>query len=76
MYPTLLSPFYANDAAFDESERQSAMQLCLMMDGGPDWGYFPNLAKLLFITNNPEDKEAKRQELDRADRLNSKLCRW
>ena len=37
----LLSPFYANDAMFDGSARQSAQLLKLLMKRGPDWGYFP-----------------------------------
>ena len=36
LYPTLLSPFYANDEVFDWSARRSAAQLRLMMDRGPD----------------------------------------
>ena len=39
--PTLLSPFYADDAAFDGLERRSAAQLRILMERGPDWGYFP-----------------------------------
>ena len=34
----LMSPFYANDAAFDGSARRSAVQLRLLMDQGPDQG--------------------------------------
>ena len=34
--PTLLSPFYADYVAFDESVRQSAVQLCQLMEQGPD----------------------------------------
>ena len=36
--PTLLSPFYANDAAFHWSARQSSAQLRLVMDRGPNRG--------------------------------------
>ena len=56
--PTLLSPFYADDAAFYWSARRSVEQLRLLMDRGPDQGYSPNLAKPIFIAENPEDKEA------------------
>ena len=52
--PSLLTSFYSNDAAFDGSERQSAAQLCLLMDQGLDQGYFSELSKSLFITDNPE----------------------
>ena len=34
--PGFLSPFYADDAAFDSSERQSAQLLKLLMKRGPD----------------------------------------
>ena len=55
--PTLLSPFYANSAAFDGLARRSATQLRLLMERGPDQGYFPNPAKSLFIADNLEEKE-------------------
>ena len=53
--PTLLSPFYADDAAFDGLARQSGGGLCLLLDRGPDQGYFPMTAKLLFISDNSEN---------------------
>ena len=37
--PGLLSPFYADDAAFDGLERRSAQLLKLLMKRGPDRGY-------------------------------------
>ena len=54
--PTLLSPFYANDAAFDVSARYSVAQLKLLMDQGTDQGYFPEPEKSLFIVDNPEER--------------------
>ena len=51
--PTLLLPFYANDAVCDDSVRRSTVQLCLLMDQGVDRGYFPELANSLFIADNP-----------------------
>ena len=36
------------------------------MEWGPDRRYFPDPAKSLFIADNPEDKEAERQELERS----------
>ena len=56
--PTLLSPFYANDAAFDRSAQQSVLQLRLMMDRGTEQGYFPKPTKSLFIADNLEEKES------------------
>ena len=43
--PTLLSPFYNDDAVFDESARRSAAQLRLLMDWGTDRGYSPKPSK-------------------------------
>ena len=60
----LLSLFYAEDGAFDGLARWSALQLQLLMDQGLDWGYFPEPAKLLFIADNPEDKEAAQREFE------------
>ena len=51
--PTLLSPFYADDVEFDESEIQSAAQLRLLMNWGPDRGYFPEPYKSLFVSDKP-----------------------
>ena len=62
--PTLLSPFYANDAAFDVLARRSAAQLKLLTDRGPDQGYFLEPYKSLIIPNNPVEEEAARQEFD------------
>ena len=58
--PTLLSPFYANNAVFYGSERQSVAQLRLLMDQVQDWGYFSDPAKTLLIADNPEEKEEAR----------------
>ena len=54
--PTLLSPLYADDAEFDGSARRSVAQLRLLIDRGPEQGYFPKPAKSLFILDNPEEK--------------------
>ena len=59
-YPTLMSPFYANDALFDGLSRKRAAQLKMIMDQGPDQGYFPETAKSLFIDDNLEDEDAER----------------
>ena len=54
--PGLLSPFYADDAAFDVLARRSAQLLKLLMKRGPDQGYFPEPAKSLFISDTPEQE--------------------
>ena len=43
--PGLLSPFYADNATFDGSARQSAQLLNLLMKRGPNWKYFSDPAK-------------------------------
>ena len=59
--PGILSPFYADDAAFDGSARHGTQLLKLLMKRGADRGYFPNPAKSLFISDTPgQDEEAKR----------------
>ena len=63
--PTLLSPFYVDDASFDGLARYIAAQLRLLMEGGADRRYFPDTSKSLFIANNPEEKEVKMREFDR-----------
>ena len=54
--PGILSPFYADDAAFDGSARRSAQLLKLLMRRGPDRGYLPEPAKSLFISDTPEQE--------------------
>ena len=39
----LLSPFYADDAAFNGSEQQIAQLLNLLMKRGSNQGYLPDL---------------------------------
>ena len=51
--PGLLSPFYADGAAFDGLARRSAQLLKLLMNRGPDQGYFSKPAKSLFISDTP-----------------------
>ena len=65
-YPNLQSPFYANDSSFDRPARRSMEQMLLLMDWVSDQGYLFNLAKLLFIANNLEEKEAARWEFKQA----------
>ena len=60
--PGLLSPFYADDVAFDGSELRSAQLLKLLMERGPDRGYFPNPAKSLFISDTLGQEESAKRE--------------
>ena len=60
--PTLLSPFYTDDAEFDGSARRSVAQLRLLIDWGPERSYFTEQTKSLFISDNPEEKEAARRK--------------
>ena len=58
----LLSPFYADDAAFDGLVRRIAQLLKMLMRRGPDWGYLPEPAKSLFISDTPgQEASAKRE---------------
>ena len=61
-YPGLLSPFYEDDAVYDGWTRRSAQLLSLLMKRGPDRGYFPDLAKYLFISNTLEQEDAVKSE--------------
>ena len=41
--------------------RRSVAQLRLLMDWWPDWGYFPEPDKSIFIADNLEEKEVARR---------------
>ena len=60
--PGLLSPIYADIAAFDGSAQHSAQLLKMLMKRCPDRGYFPKPAKYLFISNTPGQEEAAKRE--------------
>ena len=60
--PGILSPFYGDDVALDGLAQRSAQLLKLLMKRGPDWGYPPKPAKYLFISANPGQEEAAKQE--------------
>ena len=66
VYTTILYPLYPYDVAFDGLVRRSAEQLHMLLDQGPDQGYFPEPDKLILIDNNPKDKEATRREFEQA----------
>ena len=60
--PGLLPLFYDDDAAFDDSARQSAQLLKLLMRRGPDQGYFPEPAKSLFISDSQRQVDTAKRE--------------
>ena len=64
--PTLSPTLYAYDTVSDGLAQRNAAQMRLLMDWGWDQGYFPDPANLLFIDNNPEEKESERWKFDRA----------
>ena len=57
----LLYPFYADEAAFDGSERRIAQLLNMSMERGAGRLYFPNPSKSLFILDTPGQEEAARR---------------
>ena len=60
--PGLLSPFYADDAAFDGSARRSAQLLKRLKRRGPERGYLPEPAKSLFILDTLGQEAAAKRE--------------
>ena len=60
--PGLLLTFYADDAVFNVSARQSAQLLKLLMKRGPNRGYFPEPAKSIFILDTLVQEEAAKRE--------------
>ena len=60
--PGLLSPFYADDVAFDGSARRSAHLLNLLMERGLEQGCSSKPDKYLFISDTPGQEEAARRE--------------
>ena len=58
----ILSPFYADDAAFDGLAQRSAQLLKLLIKRGPDQGYFPEPTKSLFISDTPGQEAAAKRE--------------
>ena len=60
--PGLLSQFYADYAAFNGSARRSAKLLKLLINRGPDRGYFPDPAKSLFISDTQGQEAAAKRE--------------
>ena len=62
--PGLLSPFYADDAAFVGSARCIPQLLKLLMRRGPGRGYFPDPDKSLFISDNLGQEAAAKREFE------------
>ena len=59
--PGILSPFYADDAAFDSLARRSAQLQKLLMKRGPDRGYLFEPDKSLFISDTQGQEKAARR---------------
>ena len=57
----IIPPFYADNAAFNGSLHRSAQLLKLLMERGPDRGYFPKPAKSIFMADLPDQEEATNQ---------------
>ena len=60
--PSFISPFYAEDVAFNGSAQRSAKLLMLLMDGGSYLGYFPDSSRSLFTMDIPRQEEAYKRE--------------
>ena len=60
--PGILSPFYTDDAEFSWSARRSAQLLNILMNRGRVRGYFPELAKSIFILDILEQEEEAKRE--------------
>ena len=73
--PGLLSPFYADYAAFDGSARRSAQLLKLLIKMGPDRGYLPDMYKSIFVSDTLGQEEAARRKFAAEELvLNSVSC--
>ena len=62
--PGLLSPFYADNVAFDGLERQSAQSLKLLTKRGLERVYFTEPSKPFSISDTPGQEEATKREFD------------
>ena len=71
----LLYPFYADDVVFNGLEQQSAQLLKMLMESGSDQGYFPELAKSLFILDTQGSKRGGEKGIYRRG-ANLELCYW
>ena len=61
----ILSPFCADDVAFDGSARRRAQLIMLLMKRGPDRVYLPGPAKSLFISDTPGQEEATKRKFSK-----------
>ena len=57
----LLSPFYADDVVFDGLAQHSAQLLKMLMNRGLDRGYFPDLAKSIFMLDTKGQENAEKR---------------
>ena len=58
----LLTRFYMDDTSFNGSTWRSAQILKILLERGPDQGYFPKTVKSLFIADSPDQEEAPKKE--------------
>jgi hypothetical protein len=58
--PMVMSPFYADDAVLDGGTRRLARLLRFLMEKGPEWGYYPEPEKSIFVADCPSQMDAAR----------------
>ena len=51
--PNVLAPFYADDSVLYGPADMSARLMTLLLERGPERGYFPEPSKSLFICDSP-----------------------
>ena len=75
VYPTLLSPFYTNDAAFDVSDKVECVATTITDGSGAGPEILPLAGQVTFHCQQPGGEEGGEAEI-RSGRLTYKLCRW
>eukprot|EP00957_Ditylum_brightwellii_P066008 5005995-Ditylum_brightwellii.AAC.1 len=53
----VMVPFYANNALLDGPARTNTRMMLVLMENGPDFGYYPKPEKLTHVCDRPEDVE-------------------
>eukprot|EP00957_Ditylum_brightwellii_P042162 3193017-Ditylum_brightwellii.AAC.1 len=57
----VLAPFYANDMALDKPADRDAQLLGILVKNGPNFVYFPEPEKSIYICDNAEEVEQARE---------------